>query len=37
VEGLEREDLQEEEIEGALDEIARFAHIGALRDGPGRV
>jgi len=27
---LERQDLQEQEVEGALDEVARLAHIGFL-------
>src|ERR1700730_456432 len=30
VQGLEREDLQEEEIEGALNQVVGFAHIGFL-------
>src|SRR6202040_4001614 len=28
MQGLQRQDLQEEQIESALDEVVRFAHIG---------
>ena len=30
MQGLERQDLQEEQVEGALDEVVGFAHIGFL-------
>jgi hypothetical protein len=35
VQGLERQDFQEKQIEGALDEIVRFTHIGFLDEYKG--
>jgi hypothetical protein len=30
VQGLQPQDFQKEQIEGALDEVVRFAHLGFL-------
>ena len=35
IQRLERDDFEQQEIEGALDEVGRFAHIGFLGESTG--